>query len=211
MATVTDLVALKRALGGLAPELKAGSAGERPVIGTGIPALDRLLPDHGFPRGGLSVIAGASGAGRMSIAAMLVERETSAGRPVAWIDARGTLYPPALALTGVRLDRVLFVRAPDEVKAVRALNQVVESSVFSVVVATGVDVALTPVRTRRLASASQKAQVSVVMVLEESARLEGAALVLHLSRRPEGIVVDLTQGRRVREGRALVERTALVS
>jgi hypothetical protein len=130
---------------------------------------------------------------------------------VAWIDARGTLYPPALALTGVRLDRVLFVRAPDEVKAVRALNQVVESSVFSVVVATGVDVALTPVRTRRLASASQKAQVSVVMVLEESARLEGAALVLHLSRRPEGIVVDLTQGRRVREGRALVERTALVS
>jgi hypothetical protein len=62
-----------------------------------------------------------------------------------------------------------------------------------------------------LASASQKAQVSVVMVLEESARLEGAALVLHLSRRPEGIVVDLTQGRRVREGRALVERTALVS
>ncbi|MFO0728619.1 MAG: hypothetical protein U1E65_32885 [Myxococcota bacterium] len=204
MASVTDLTALRAALGGLGKVGAEAAVPAPPVIDTGIAALDHLLPDRGFPRGGISVIAGASGVGRMSLAAMLVQRETEAGRPVAWIDAGGTLYPPALALSGARLERVLFVRARDEQKAVRALAQVVESSVFSVVVSTGIAAGMTPVRARKVSSASQKAQVSVLMVVEEAARLEGAALVLQLSRRPEGIVVDLTHGRRAREGRAIV-------
>lgn len=177
----------------------------REALRSGSDALDQLLPDGGFPLGAVTVLSGLSGVGRMTLAARMAARETALGRPVAWVDGQGTLYPPALVQAGVDLSRVLLVRTADRVKAAGALEQIIAASAFRVVIASGLDEALTPARVRRLSAASEDARTCTLLVVNDGARVQAATLKLKLARRAEQIQIEVERNRRgAPGGRAMV-------
>jgi hypothetical protein len=97
-------------------------------IPSAVPALDRAL-DGGFPNGSLITLEGP--AGRWSIAASLVASVTRRSA-VAIVDD-GALYPPDLARSGVRLERVLIVPAHSPLTVARAVDVLVRSKACRVV------------------------------------------------------------------------------
>ncbi|HTN54204.1 MAG TPA: hypothetical protein VML50_17475 [Anaeromyxobacter sp.] len=75
----------------------------------GRPEIDAVLPGGGFPRGALSELAGGPASGKAAVALSLFAA-LGPDELYAWVDARGELYPPAAALLGVDLARLLVVR-----------------------------------------------------------------------------------------------------
>lgn len=195
-------------------QLRALLAAQAPFVGdrerraTGLATLDRLL-GGGLPRGAITVLTGPLGAGRMTVAASLCARETEAFRPVAWIDPKRTLYPPALAHLGVDLPRLLLVRGARE-KSFYAAEQIAASGVFGVVVAGGLDAELTVSRVRRLQTSTEGARVTTVLILEPAAaaRFTGATLTLRLERRASSIHVHVDKDR---TGAAVGKRTTIAN
>jgi hypothetical protein len=162
---------------------------------TGIAAIDRLL-EGGLPKGAITVLTGPAGTGRMTIAASALAVETRAKKPVAWVDARGTLYPPALAQAGVDLSRMLMVRGVRE-RALFAIEQILETGAFGLVVASGLEASLSSSGMRRVQTASEKTGASTLFVLEPhaSAAITNAALKLKLVRTPSAIQIEIEKAR----------------
>ena len=104
----------------------AALAAPRPQVQTrivsAVPAIDRVL-GGGFPNGSLVTLEGP--AGRWSIAASLVASVTRRSA-VAIVDDGG-LYPPDLARSGARLERVLVVPAQSPLAIARAADVLVRS------------------------------------------------------------------------------------
>jgi hypothetical protein len=190
-ATISDLEGLKHYLQKAAPHRPAAIDG----IPTGIEALDRLI-GGGFPKGAITVITGLSGAGRMSLAGKVLAEKTARNHPVAWIDATGTLYPPALESLGVRLSRLLMIRPP-EGRAMYAMHQIAESGVFQAIVASGIERAIGAASLKRLQTAADAQKVSIVLVLDPPAAhaVPEAALRLRVTRQTIGIVVEVEKNR----------------
>ncbi|MBK8010611.1 MAG: hypothetical protein IPK13_04635 [Deltaproteobacteria bacterium] len=163
---------------------------------TGFEVVDRLL-GGGFPKGAVTVIAGRAGNGRMSLAAALLAAETRSGRATAWIDGRCTLYPPALALHGVLLNRLLMIRS-QRPEAIRAAEQILQSGAFSCIVMSGLDRRLlSSQRARRIQSMSEGTQVSTLMLVEpeQAVRLTHVSLKLSVRRKHHGIAIQVDKDR----------------
>ncbi|MBI4816337.1 MAG: hypothetical protein HY791_08765 [Deltaproteobacteria bacterium] len=159
---------------------------------TGQDALDEVL-GGGLEAGSITTLEGAKGVGRTSLATSLVREETKRGR-VAWVDGEGLLYPPALAQRGVDLSRLLLVRPKTEEGAIAAAEQIAASGGFGVVVISGLDVALTPVRMRRIQLATRTAGIATVLVLGEKTKIS-ADLALVVRRRANQIVAETRRSR----------------
>jgi RecA/RadA recombinase len=174
-------------------ELGAGlRRGEPPAAAplrcaTGLPDVDRLL-GGGFPRGGLSEIAGAASCGRTSLALALLARTTAAGHWAAVVDASDAFDPGSAQAAGARLARVLWVRPPDPHAALRSAERVLAAHGFALVwldlVAAGARAAPPAAawtRLRRLAAGTQAA-----LLVLASRRLAGscADLAVELDARP---------------------------
>jgi recombination protein RecA len=101
------------------------------VIRTSFEAFDQAL-GGGFARGTIATLEGPASSGRTAIAARLLAGATRCGLAAAVDD--GSLYPPALAQAGVRLDRLLFMPAADPVGIARATDILLRSHAFGVVV-----------------------------------------------------------------------------
>ncbi|MEQ8277046.1 MAG: hypothetical protein RMA76_27395 [Deltaproteobacteria bacterium] len=194
-ARTTDLDAIRALL-----KKKAPFVGERGGRPTGVPELDRLL-GGGFVKGGITVLTGLPGSGRMSIAARLLAEETHR-RPVAWIDAKGTLYPPALANLGVRLNRMLIVRGAKD-RSVYAAEQIIASRAFGVVIAIGLDGQLDDARARRLQTVTEGTDTTTVLILEPRAaeRFGNAVMKLSMTRRATSMIVQVDKDRTGAAGR----------
>jgi hypothetical protein len=179
-----DVHALRQYLKAEAPYLPK----KADVRSTGIAAIDRLL-EGGIPKAAITVLTGPAGAGRMTIAARALAEETRATKPVAWVDGKGTLYPPALAQAGVDLSRLLIVRGVRE-RALFAIEQILESQAFGLVVASGLETNLSQLGLRRVQTAGEKANASTLFLLDPhaSASITNAALKLKLTRRPTGAI-----------------------
>jgi hypothetical protein len=80
---------------------------------TGVAEVDRLL-SGGFPKGQVSVLRGAVGAGVSSLVARAVARATSEGERCAWVVGTEGLNAAALTELGVDLSRLWVVRSPAE-------------------------------------------------------------------------------------------------
>ena len=81
----------------------------RPVVPTGIEALDRLA-QGGFPIGALTELVGTECSGRTTVALSFVSQITAAGKVCAWVDASDNFNPASAASVGVDLKRLLWVR-----------------------------------------------------------------------------------------------------
>jgi hypothetical protein len=128
---VASLAEQLRELEGTRFDAQAG-AGE--VVSTGLPGLDRMLPERGLHRGtlvewlsevGHSQSGWGSGAGTL---ALLAAREALAmGGVLVVIDRARRFYPPAALGLGVPLERMILVRPGTATDEAWALDQVLRS------------------------------------------------------------------------------------
>ena len=96
-------------------------------ISSGCPALDRLLPWGGLPRGVLIECleeeeeAGAGGAGMVAL--LLARQAALEGGAIVVLDPQHVFYPPAAVLLGIDLDALLVVRVSQVRDQLWALDQ----------------------------------------------------------------------------------------
>ncbi len=152
--------------------------------------LSSVLPEGGFPQGGVVELASPANLGRsvsVALAACAVAQKASfeRGRPMAWcafLDPDQTLFGPAVQASGVCLERLLVLRPPRHLLA-RVAVRVALSGIFSVI---AVDVAGVPGSspqgaraaesmhswakvTRRLALAIEKTSTTLFLLTEAEA------------------------------------------
>lgn len=90
---------------------RAHAVAGRPVLASGHPALDRVLPGGGWPLGGLiELLQSTDGMGELGLLMPALARLTGGGHPAVWIAPPHIPYAPALAASGVVLARLLWVR-----------------------------------------------------------------------------------------------------
>jgi len=106
--------------------------GTRLRLPSGLGEIDRLT-GGGFPRGALSEVSGPASSGRTTLGLRLLSQLTRHGDYVAWIDAAPPFDPLSAAEAGVVLERVLWVRAPDPLAALRCSERVLETEGFGLV------------------------------------------------------------------------------
>jgi len=126
---------LAAALRDLGARVRRGAPPEAalPRCPTGLDAVDRLL-GGGFPRGGLSEIAGPPSSGRTSLALALLAAATARGEMAALVDAADAFDPPSAEAAGVDLARLLWVRPPGLAEALRSASHLLASRGFAAVV-----------------------------------------------------------------------------
>ncbi len=84
----------------------------QPGLSTGFAMLDAELPGGGWPVGGMAeVLTARHGLGELSLLLPALATLTRGGQRVALVAPPFIPYAPALAAAGVRLDRLLWVRA----------------------------------------------------------------------------------------------------
>ena len=81
----------------------------RPVVATGIPALDQMLAG-GLPVGAMTEVVGPECSGRTTLGLSFLAGITRAAGVGAWIDVSDALDPESAAAAGVDLSRLLWVR-----------------------------------------------------------------------------------------------------
>jgi recombination protein RecA len=122
---------------GLPVEVNSANAG----LSLGVEALNRVLPDHGLPRGAvieLSIHGGSALGTSLGLAACRAAQQAAreCGGSVPWcafLDPSGTLYGPGVAAAGVDLARLLVVRPSVEALG-RVALRIVESAACAVTV-----------------------------------------------------------------------------
>ena len=100
----------------------------RITLPTGHAALDRELPGGGWPTATLSeVLHDGAGIGEVKLLAGSLARATKDERLIAWIDPPHLPYAPAIAQSGVPLERCLVVRPLSHEDALWAAEQALRS------------------------------------------------------------------------------------
>lgn len=213
----------------------ARGAREGAVLGLDWPELERVLPDHGFPRGVIEIASpitkhGAmrGGATTIALSAMRAVHAglTHAGVGRAWCawitEAQAPpLYAPAVAQAGVDLERLLIVR-PSPADLARTVVRVAASGAFDLVVIdapAGLDSAARSRRARvdgsvvirKLALAAEETGTTFIVLTNlytSRAVPWPVALRIEVERRPEAIAVRVTKDRRGRASSQHVVRVA---
>ncbi len=159
---------------------------------TGIAALDRAL-GGGIPRGRITEVVGAMGAGKTALLRQVVARVLQTGGWVAWIDARRTLAAAPWAAMG---DRLVVIRPHDNKRSAWCADLLLRSGVFALVVLDGAP-ALSRVHGVRLAQLARERDAACVVLQQDTrpSRVSGAVRVrLDLRTRTRGFAVTVEKG-----------------
>jgi cell division inhibitor SulA/protein ImuA len=107
----------------------------QPTVATGHAALDRELPGGGWPTGTLSeVLHDGVGIGEVAFLAGALARASEGDRMIAWVNPPHLPYAPALAQSGLALERCLVVRPAHRDDALWATEQALRSGACGAVV-----------------------------------------------------------------------------
>lgn len=122
--------------------------------------------------GRLIELSGPHPSGMASAAVGLLLRAQEQGEPVAWVcTPERPIFPPDLADSGVDLEALVVVRAPDAAMATRAAERLLRSGAFGLLV---VDLGRDPVvpmpLQTRLVGLAQKHACAFVCLTEKSAQ-----------------------------------------
>ena len=197
---------------------------------TGFPELDAVLHDGGWPSAGLAeFLCDTPGVGELRLLLPALARlSRSDARWIAWVAPPFTPYAPALAGSGIDLERVLLIHPRDRREALWATEQALRSGASSAVLAWLDESDLGPTGIRRLqlaakqgrawanlfrpAMASAKPSMAELRVLvedEPSARCDRVGLTV-LKRRggwaTSRLALEFDQGPLRHEPAALAER-----
>ncbi len=108
-------------IGDLSKRAQAGWA-------TGFAALDRELPDCGWPRQGMSeILCNDMGVGEVSMLAPALAAMTREGKGVVWVNPPHLPYAPAFASHDIDLKKVLIVRTSSHTDSLWAAEQALRS------------------------------------------------------------------------------------
>ena len=120
--------------------------------------------------GRLVELSGVGAVATLTAAVGLVLEAQEQGEPVAWISLPpSTFYPPDLADSGVDLDALVVVRAPESVAAVRAAERLLRSGAFGLIVLDlGVDAEIPMAHQGRLVTLAQQHDAAVVCITEKA-------------------------------------------
>jgi hypothetical protein len=107
------------------------------AISSGCPALDRILPDHGFRPGTLvEWLTSGPGDGAATFAFRTAVRTTNGdGRTVVVVDASGEFYPPAAIALGLEPSRLIVVHPGSPADHTWALDQALRCPAVAAAVA----------------------------------------------------------------------------
>lgn len=105
------------------------------AVPTRFAALDRLLPDAGWPQRTLIELVGACGVGEMRLLAPVLAPLMRTRQPVALIEPPHILCPRALMAHGVVLEQLLVVRTRQPGQGLWAIEQTLKSGGVAAVVA----------------------------------------------------------------------------
>jgi hypothetical protein len=164
-----------------------GGAHATDGVATGIAALDRILPNHGLPRGRLSVWAPLGAAN--AILRMACHAVVAGGERAAWIDTDNTV---AGAFWRRDAGNLYLVRPSSRLDAFRAADELLRSGGFSLLVLTGAEPRGT--ETVRLTRAAREGGAALVAVgtaaSMASLRLSSRLLHYHWRLTPFGDPAD---------------------
>ncbi len=124
-------------------------------IRSGYPALDRALPDGGWPDNGIAeLLCPHWGCGEAELLAPLLQQQSAQARWVVWINPPWIPYAPALVQQGIVLENTLILRCQHDKDVLWAMEQCLASGSCSVV--QGWPAHPQPQQIRRLQLAAQK-------------------------------------------------------
>ncbi len=141
------------------------------AIGTGVGAVDALLPGGGLPRG--RVTAWVPGSGASAVLRAACSAVVGRGERAAWIDGAGTVTADGWVAGP------LLLRPRGEVEALTCAEELLQSGGFGLVVVTGLSrhAARCGVRLSRAAKAGGSGLILVGPVLEVAALRVGCGIV----------------------------------
>jgi len=101
---------------------------------TGFAALDRELPDCGWPRQGMTeILCNDMGVGEVSLMAPALAAMMHEGKGVVWVNPPHLPYAPALVASDIDLAKVLIVRASSHTDSLWAAEQALRSGAVNAV------------------------------------------------------------------------------
>ncbi|MDE2907423.1 MAG: translesion DNA synthesis-associated protein ImuA [Acidobacteriota bacterium] len=176
MNAVLDHPDLWRARRLVRPENSSSRSGHP----TGFPELDAVLHDGGWPSAGLAeVLCDTPGVGELRLLLPALARlSRSDARWIAWVAPPFTPYAPALAGSGIDLERVLLIHPRDRREALWATEQALGSGASSAVLAwlDESGLGLTGIRRLQLAAKQGRAWANLFRPAIASARPSMAEL-----------------------------------
>ena len=164
----------------------------RDAAPTGITRLDDAL-GGGLPRGHLSEVVGPRSVGRTTVACAILAAAAARGEAVALIDACDRFDPVSAEASGLDLTKLLWVRdTGDAIRALKAMNLVLQAGGFGIVVFDLADVAAPAVRQfphttwMRIGRVIEGSQTAAVLVgAERIARSPGGVTIALDASSPE--------------------------
>ncbi len=184
------------------------SAARVETLPTGYAALDACLPGGGWPRTGLiEILASRFGVGELYLLCPLlaVLAQRSAARWCVWIAPPLEPYAPALAAHGMKLEKMLVVRAPEPLWA---FEQTLGSGASDVALAWAAHGPGVP-EIRRLQLAAERGRTLGVLFRPRRAARESSPAVLRVAIEPKagGARITLLKSRGGARGSIEVEWT----
>jgi cell division inhibitor SulA/protein ImuA len=166
-----------------------------PGISSGFPELDAVLPGGGWPAAALTEIyAERPGIGEMQLFMPAAARLTCAGRWIILVDPPHIPYVPALAAHGIRLSRLILVRAGSAEERFWACEQVLHSQGCGAVLAW---IERAPQLALRRLQLAVEGRSTAVLLFRSSRAIAAspAALRLHVGRAQSRTVVRVLKRR----------------
>ncbi|MFZ9767712.1 MAG: hypothetical protein ACO3C4_04400 [Candidatus Limnocylindrus sp.] len=161
--------------------VEVGDAGLRvaPVRGTGVAALDALLGRRGLPDG-ITLLRGALGSGRTTLALRALAATQAAGGAAAWIDASHSFDPLEAATRGVALRDLPILVPLHTGEAIEMAGAILAADAADLLV---LDLSLVrgpAVRSdalERLAARARRAGTSLMVLLDDAVAVHADAAV----------------------------------
>jgi hypothetical protein len=88
----------------------AGRIGDGSLVTNGCHAIDRLLPENGYPRGSLIQWISTGGSGADLLSLRVAQQACDDGGALVVIDPQHEFFPPAAAAIGINLDNLIVLR-----------------------------------------------------------------------------------------------------
>ena len=131
-----ELERLRRTLEDYRRNRRCRPRSRRPVVPTGVPALDASLPHGGLPAGAITeLLSHQPGSGVMSLAIRCARQAVRTGGVVAVVDTRNNFYPPGAVQLGLAVEQLLIIRTRRPAEAFWAVDQALRCSAVAAVLA----------------------------------------------------------------------------
>jgi hypothetical protein len=183
----------------------SSSAGDTSVrtVPTRFAALNKLLPDGGWPQRSLIELLCACGVGEMRLLAPVLAPLMHARQLVALIEPPHIPYPCALMAHGVRLEQLLVVRAREHAHRLWAIEQTLKSGGVAAVIAwlpenNGCHISFQSMRRLQLAAQGMQRDPGLVFLLRSVAARTAASpapLRIELTACQRGVALDIFKRR----------------